>query len=291
MKETQSLVKSLLAVGVILATIASGAAQTFPTRIAKVVRVSGEARYTVDGGATFKPLTAGTILRPGSVIQTAAQEGAYVDVVLGDGSVPLPGARAVVPPRSASVSRPALDQDVIRLHGSARTGTTLAFDKLVATDAGGVMVNETELDLRKGHITGNVKKMSAGSSYSIRYPSGVAAIRGSVYDMQLVEGLVAGTIKLILTMENGSAVVSFQNEQGQTISQIVTPLTTFDSSTGLVGPALQSVLDFISHVLATMGVPPVTITRILDSNETIIFTVTRTAGESRSGEGGGEISR
>ena len=86
MKETRSLLNSLVACGVALAMVSTLAAQTANQGAAKVVRLKGGARYKM-GNNVWQPLKVGDIVKPGTVIQTAAKS--RVDFVLGDGSAPV----------------------------------------------------------------------------------------------------------------------------------------------------------------------------------------------------------
>ena len=275
MKKTRSFMNSLLVCGVTLAMAYNVTAQT-SSRTAKVVRVNGTARYSVNNGTDWNDLTSGTVLKEGSVVQTDQKDTSYVNIVLGEGqavsltTVGLNGAR------TGAGHGAQIDADVLRLHQD----TALGIDKLAATSTGAGVQTETQLDLRKGHITGNVKKMVAGSIYEIKYPKGVAGIRGSVFDMALVESVQNGTVTVscILNMASGSAVLSFVNAQGQTISQTVLPTFSFNTATGILSPIPDSVTQEIAAVLGSMGfTTPVAVT-ILTGNGNYIDIVTTTAG-------------
>jgi len=287
MEKIHSSAQGWFILGLVLSLAAFSLAAAPPVRVAKVIRVEGHAQYSLDHGATFHALTPGTVLSSGSMIATAKEKDAYVDVALGDGSTTVPGPTAppVGPGRAALGAgggngrhKAITDQDIVRLIGSEEGSTILTFEKLNATETGDVMVTETELGLKHGHIVGNVKKMSAGSTYNIRYANGLVGIRGSVFDLALVEGLVDGKVKVnvVLNMQTGSAVVNFQNDQGMTISQVVLPLQSLNTGTGVLGPIPPSVLVAILNVLEQMGVPPVLATRIVTSNQTTVQFLTNT---------------
>jgi len=219
------------------------------------------------------------VLKEGSVIQTDQKESSYVDLILGEGrpvALSTVASGVGVSGLGAGSHRPMAEVDMVRVHQD----TALGIDKLAVTPTGMGTVTETQLDLRKGHITGNVKKMVAGSIYEIKYPKGVAGIRGSVYDMTLVEGIENGqvTVNCILNMSSGSAVLSFQNAAGQTISQTVLPNFSFNTATGTLLPISDIVLQQIVAVLGSMGVSgPVTVT-IISGNQTTIEQVTTASG-------------
>jgi hypothetical protein len=178
MKETRSLLNSLVACGVALAMVSTLAAQTVNEGTAKVVRLKGSARYAA-GPNTGQLLKVGDIVHPGAVIQTAAKSS--VDLILGDGSAPV--TRPV--PGDMLSYQPAAEQNMVRLWEN----TLMGVDKLTITETGSDTVTDTQLDLKAGHIFGMVKKMSAASKYEVKIPIGVAGIRGTTYDIS-AEGLV-----------------------------------------------------------------------------------------------------
>jgi hypothetical protein len=223
MKLFQALV-SAMACGFVL-TLAAGAQAQSTAQFATVVRISGEARYSPDGGATYHPLVVGKILGPGNVVQTAPDS--KVDLVLGDRIF----ARVSITPDKVA---PAADsnvrglvsykaeaaQNVIRMQGD----TVLAIDKLSASNMGADTVTDTELDLRQGTVFGSVKKLSAESKYLIKTPNGIAGIRGTTFVVS-----ASGAI----TVTDGSAVISVVIN-GQTITQTVGAGQQFDPATGQV---------------------------------------------------------
>src|ERR1700690_1663558 len=87
MKHIQTLIFMALC-GCVLTLAGSATAQSVKPGVATVVRISGEARYSL-GDGKWHPLVAGKILAAGSVIQTGPD--ATVDIVLGK-SVMMPQA-------------------------------------------------------------------------------------------------------------------------------------------------------------------------------------------------------
>ena len=83
MKEIRTLLNSLVACGVAFAMVSTLSAQTVKQGSAKVVRLKGAARYAT-GPNAGQLLKVGDIIKPGAVIQTAADS--RVDLALGDGS-------------------------------------------------------------------------------------------------------------------------------------------------------------------------------------------------------------
>src|SRR3974377_2537472 len=108
MKETQSILKSLVACGVALAMVSTLAAQSVDQSVAKVVRLKGAVRYST-GNNDWKTLNLGDVVRAGTVIQTAGDS--RVDLVLGDSSAPI--ARPV--PIDTMSYVPMAEQNMVRL--------------------------------------------------------------------------------------------------------------------------------------------------------------------------------
>jgi len=179
MKHIQTLVFMTLS-GMALMFANNASAQSTKQGTATVVRIQGEARYSV-GDNVWRPLIAGKTLGAGAVIQTAVDS--TVDVVLGDvplqvsyptsASQPTSLASAADPNvRGYVVYNPKVSQNVIRMFGNA----VLAVDKLTVSDTGVDAVGDTELDLRAGKIFLSVKKISAMSQFEVKIPDGVAGI-------------------------------------------------------------------------------------------------------------------
>ena len=215
MKETRSLLNSLVVCGVALLMASPLAAQTANEIGAKVVRLKGDVRYKV-GNNDWQPLKAGDVVKPGTSIQTAGNN-SHVDLVLGEGSVP--SARPT--PSEGIHFSPNADQNFVRVWEN----TLINIDVLTSTQTGADEVTETQLDLKAGHIFGMVKKMSAGSKYEVKIPNGVAGIRGTVYDIS-----AEGVIKVL----SGSAVLAYVGPNGTQMTQIVMGLQEFDARTGVL---------------------------------------------------------
>ncbi|MGA2863947.1 MAG: hypothetical protein ABSF95_05620 [Verrucomicrobiota bacterium] len=298
MNETQSLISSLLVCGVALATASTLSAQTTKEELAKVVRVQGTARYMPPGGG-WQDVQRGTVLKPGSVLQTDIEKGSYVDVVLGIGTGFVPGFgsgdyRKIGPVTTTKLTTYTgrTGQTVVRVFEN----TVLGVDKLLRTETGAAAVMETELDLRNGHILGNVKKLTAGSTFNIRYPKGVAAIRGSVFDMRVeqrrepVQGVPAGTnvVHCTFSMSEGTAVITFTLPDGTTITETVETMQGWDSGTPTTTSTIPpEVWEAIQRVLTQLSVPPIAIARALNPDLTIVQEVTTTTGGEPPGNPGG----
>lgn len=227
MKLTNKTLTWLVAGMVSIVLVVSANAQTTKERTGKVVRIKGAARYSTGNKKIWQPLKVGTILKSGSVVQTAADS--YADVVLNEDAT----ANAMIMPRPTSTSTAAstssgvsggsktLEHDVVRI----QSDSVLAIDKVSATDTGADRVTETQLDLRTGSIFFSVKKQAAASRFEVKVPNGVAGIRGTT-------GLIFanGTIVCL----TGSIVTAYTDSTGK-VSTIVVPAgSQFDASTGII---------------------------------------------------------
>jgi hypothetical protein len=197
--------------------LAAGCATEAPSgnsgvQSAKVVYKKGDLRYST-GNNVWQPLNLGDVVRHGTLIQTAADS--RVTLVLGDVSAPV--AR---PMRSDMFSyHPLAEQSIVRLWEN----TLMGVDKLTEMRTGEAVVTETALDLKAGHITGSVKKMTAASKYEVKLPNGVAGIKGTVYECY-AEGIVK--------VREGSMVVAYTGANGSIVTQVVMSLQMFDIRTG-----------------------------------------------------------
>jgi hypothetical protein len=184
--------------------------------VATVVRVKGEASYTLESGANAKwiPLVAGKVLVAGATIRTEPY--AMIDMVLGK-QIEMPQARPVrewttlpVSPAPDSLVRgtvdyrPSSEQNVVRLSG----GTTLKIDKLTVSDTGVDTVSDTELDLQTGRIFASVKKLSQESKYFVKIPNGIAGVRGTQFGLGADGwcGVLKNSVWLSITDKNGNPV-------------------------------------------------------------------------------------
>ena len=216
MKETRRILNSLIACGVALTMVSTLAAQSSEQVAAKVMRLKGAAQYKI-GNGDWRPIKMGDIVRQGTVIQTAGNS--RVDLLLGAAA-----AVTVRPVVSDIITyQPTAEQNIVRMWDN----TLMGIDKLTEVQTGADVVNETQLDLKAGHISGSVKKLSAASKYEVKLPIGVAGIRGTVYDMS-AEGL----IKVL----SGSVVLAYAGPNGSTLTQVIMGLQMFDARTGTLTP-------------------------------------------------------
>lgn len=245
MKQTRRLTNGLVACAVAFAMVSSLAAQTATEGGAKVVRIKGPARFST-GNNVWQPLKVGAVLSPGTVVQTSTEQGSYLDLVLGDGEAPLPATASYKPgiPNSMNPGaqyQPAADQNVVRVWEN----TALGIDKLTASQTGADQVGETQLDLKAGRITGSVKKQSGASKYEIKLPSGVAGVKGAVYDVR-----AEGVVRVLV----GSVVLAWvDSKSGNVTTQVVMGGQQFDARSGQVSAIPSSEISAFDKLVASMG--------------------------------------
>jgi hypothetical protein len=271
MKQVKSLVQKLAVCGLALAMVSPLAAQHTGQGSAKVVRIKGSARYTT-GNNVWQPLSVGSIVKPGTLIQTSAEKGAYLDLVLGDGETPIP--RTMGAAASSSDSRsytPNVDQNIVRLFEN----TILQVDKLAIIETGADTVTETQLDLQRGRIFGNVKKMSQASKYEVKLPNGVAGIRGTVYNIT-----ASGVVQVLV----GSVVLAYVGADGNVVTQVVMGGQQFDSRTGQITPISSGDLAELTRISKESRVGPYAPPTTFTVDHTIYY-VSPTLGNN-GGNGG-----
>lgn len=245
MKETQRLIKGLVACGVAIAMVSTLAAQSSDLT-AKVVRIKGSARYSTTGTSEWKPLKVGAELAPGTLIQTDTDSASYVDLILGQVS----NENEVMPvsynPTTSTTSASSANytgheskatQNIVRL----ASNTLLSVDKLTQVQTGADPASETELDLRTGSIVGRAKKISAGSRFEIKVPNGVAAIRGtdfriSTIDQHHTAGTAAAVLGVEVWVSSGSVVLSWTPANGQPVTEVIRPNQIVNTINGTVQP-------------------------------------------------------
>jgi hypothetical protein len=187
------------------------------------------------------------VLQPGTIVQTSTESGSFVDLVLGDGS----GAVATATPvayrpaipnslSSGSSYQPSAEQNAIRIWENSAVGV----DKLTMMQTGADQVTETQLDLKAGRISGNVKKMSTASKYEIKLPNGVAGVKGTVYDMTS-----DGVVRVLV----GSVVVAWVDPQsGNVTTQVVMGGQQYNSAAGQITPIPESEITTFTQFVASM---------------------------------------
>lgn len=164
-------------VAFLITTVAVSALAQMQQGQAKVLALTGSAQYS-EGGA-WMPLKVGSILRAGSVVQTAAGSSAKL-TLFENGKVLI------------------LDEQ-----------TTVGLTKMTFDKTGTDLVIDTELNLNAGRVVGNVKKTSNASRYEVKTPVSTVGIRGTSY-----EATAAGLARCFM----GALSVAFKAPDG-TVSQ------------------------------------------------------------------------
>lgn len=248
---------SLLILGV------AASAQTFKPGVATIVRIQGEARYSL-GDGNWHPLVVGKVLSAGAVIQTAHD--ATVDMVLGK-TIEMP--QGLLPDRispapDANVRgmidyKPSVEQNMVRMTGD----TVLAIDKLTVGDTGLDAVSDTELDLKQGRIYASVKKLSAASQYLIKIPNGIAGVRGCVIGIDASGWCAVIKDPLEPSSHKGSLLLSIIGPNGTPTTYQVDEGSQFTPQTSQISPLppeLLGMLHQISMALDTVYVQIVSFT-------------------------------
>ena len=246
MKHVQTLVVTAIC-GFVLMLVAGASAQSIQPGVATVVRIVGEARYSL-GDGKWHPLVAGKILAAGAVIQTGHD--ATVDIILGK-KILMPQADPL-PDRVSLASdsdvrgyvsyKPSAEQNAVRM----TSDTMLAIDKLTVSDTGVDTVSDTELDLRQGRIYCSVKKLSGASQYLIKIPNGIAGVRGTLFVID-----ASGKCAVL----KNSVVLSIIGSDGKPITVVVGEGSQFDPQSGMITPlpaGLNTELDQIITALRTL---------------------------------------
>jgi hypothetical protein len=273
MKPLRNLLQSLVVFSFAFAIATQAQAQV--QGAAKVLRIKGSARYST-GNNVWQPLKVGAVVRPGTVIQTSIDKGAYVDLMLGDGEAVGPHGGAASAAASSSDSmfyQPNAEQNMVRIYENS----VLAVDKLTSMETGADQVTETQLDLRAGRIFGNVRKMSAASKYEVKIPNGVAGIRGTIYELT-----ADGVIRVLV----GSVVIAYVGADGNVVTQVVMGGQQFDSHSGQISPIAdfdqKSMVKAAKEARIGPNTPPTTFT--VDHT---IYYVSPTQGRNGNNGNGG----
>jgi len=230
--------------GTMLVLAVAVSAQTFKAGVATIVRIQGQARYSL-GDGNWHPLVVGKIFGVGTIIQTSHD--GTVDMVLGK-SIEMPQA-APVPDRIGPAPdvnvrglidyKPAVEQNMVRMTGD----TVLAIDELTVSDTGVDTVSDTELDLRHGRIFASVKKLSAASEYLVKIPNGVAGVRGTLFEIDASGwcAVLKSSVLLALAAPNGATTTYLIGQGNQ-----------FDPQTGQISPLPPDLLDGLQQIATAL---------------------------------------
>jgi hypothetical protein len=243
MKHTQLLI--MAALGTLVLSLASSAfAQPIRSGVITVVRISGEATYSL-GDGKWHPLLAGKTLAPGSILKTGPD--ATVDMILGK-TILMPQANPVPDRISLAADdkvrglvsyKPAAEQNTVRMMGN----TVLAIDKLTVSDTGVDSVSDTELDLRQGAIYNSVKKLSGASQYLIKIPNGIAGVRGTMFYISATGECAAFKNSLVL---------SIIGNDGKPDTVVVGEGSQFNPQTGQTSPLAPDMISQLNQIFTAL---------------------------------------
>jgi hypothetical protein len=240
MKYTQALVLAALCGLGLALPVKTFAQSPVHAGVATVVRISGEATYSL-GDGKWHPLLAGKILAAGSIIKT--EPDATVDLVLGK-TIAMPQANPVPNSISASADdnvrglvtyKPSAEQNTVRM----MPNTVLAIDKLTVSDTGVDSVSDTELDLRQGAIYNSVKKFSGASQYLIKIPNGIAGVRGTLFYIEATGSCAAF---------KNSVVLSIIGSNGKPETVVVGEGTQYNPQSGSTSPLPSGVVTQLGEI-------------------------------------------
>ena len=281
MKNIQTLFSAALC-GLALVFTTAAFAQDVKQGVVTIVRVQGVASYTLESGpnANWIPLVAGKVLMAGSSIKTGPD--ATVDMVLGK-NIEMPQARvapdrvapaADAPVRGLVTFTPAAEQNTVRMNGD----TTLKIDKLTISDTGVDTVSDTELDLQKGRIFANVKKLSAASQYLVKIPTGIAGVRGTFFGLDASGWCAVLRHQVDLALSGpGGVVTTYTVGEGNL----------FDPATGTTSPLPQGLLKLLQQIWsASSTIYPYKFSIASPRTDSFISPTAGSTGGS-SGSGGG----
>lgn len=244
----------LLGYAVALATLLSFVASVEAVSVKGKIRgVRGTAQLSTDG-STFKPVRVGMDVSEKTTIKTAAE--GTVDIFLGDNG------------------------PVVRV----TPASTLRLDKLDKEETGVEKVIETNLDLRDGRILGNVKKLSQASKYEVKTPSGVAAIRGTEYDISASGAIkvYSGTVVMVfvstsnvvttVTITAGQSITAAQAAQAFAATA-ANPVTLVPVATPPPAPTDPIQIPTTSPTEVLPGTVPPNVTTVLNTADLTILVV------------------
>jgi hypothetical protein len=167
------MIRTAAAVAFLLLAISPANAATRPEPVAqaRVAKLIGSAKYT-DATGQSGPLLAGMYLGAGTTITTEIGSGVVLDFG--------PNGQLL----------------------NLKDNSTLTIETLKRRDTGADMVTETTLNLEKGRIIGNVKKLSASSRFEVKTSRGVAGIRGTAFEIYAVGIFRCITGQIVVTISN-----------------------------------------------------------------------------------------
>ena len=205
--------------------------------VVTVVRIQGNAQYSLDGGSSWNPALVGKSLPAGSLVRSGDKS--VVDILVGQ-NISDVNVRSLKNDTSRDPAGNILPQhevNMIRL----RPNTTFGIDKLTVPDSDPTSVSGAEFNLKKGSIFASVRKVSPSSEYFVKIPTGVAAVRGTQFELSSdgtgsTCSVVDGTVWLSFTItdSSGNPVVGPDGNPFPPVQVTITPGQTFSLSQALV---------------------------------------------------------
>ncbi len=199
MKTFSHLLPTMVVGGVLALVLALASAAPAAQQGQAVVRaLRGAAEFSTGGGA-WAPLKVGMVLHAGTIVKTASKS--EMDLFLKENG------------------------PIVRVTAD----TILGLDKLIFDNTGAETVIETQLDLKSGRILGNIKKTSVASHFEIKTPTGVAGIRGTLFDIS-----ANGVVKVKKEGAPTSVVVVYVDPSGAVSTYVVNGGQKFVPGVGVV---------------------------------------------------------
>lgn len=240
MKNYKTLLSALVGAALIFVNYAASADED-RAGVATLVRLVGNAVYSVDGGHVWIPAVVGKDFQPGTLIRT--EDKSLADLLIGQ-SLPDRNVRELGINTRHNPARnliPVGEKNMVRL----QPNTILGVDKLTVPEGNPTVISDCELDLKKGRILASVRKVSPSSEYLVKIPNGVAAVRGTQFGLS-VEGpnvscqVVDGTVWLSLTLvdANGNPLLDANGNPLAPVQISINPGQEFNLT-----PALMSSLN------------------------------------------------
>jgi hypothetical protein len=204
-------IKLILACGLTLAVtglttllVAAGASKDATATVRSVL---GTVNYKGPEGGDFKPLKVNQVLAPGTILQSGPNSQAYL----------------IVNGLTSTVK--------------VTENTTMTLTTMITYPAGD---SSTMLKLDGGTLLGSVKKLSANSDYKITVPNGVAAIRGTDWQVTVTLNRTTGTYTITFTSVTGTIVCQVTPPPGSVPVPGVIPGGGNVGGGGVGGPTTQT---------------------------------------------------
>ncbi len=132
--------------------------------------------------------------------------------------------------------------------------TTMGIDKMLRIGPGREGDTETMLNLSVGSILGQVKKVSANSNYEIKTPHGVAGIRGTDFQITVLQ-LPNGQYQVTYTSVQGLVYVAV-NIGGTMQTRVLHDGESWTPGSGEIFPTPVNLLNLWRNIINGFPLPP-----------------------------------